>query len=600
MRRADLWSDARKRVEAVLRDCSPSDQVALFTFDRQINQLVSFDQWTASAPAERSGMLLGRLVQSSPGWGSTQLGNALVQAAEALADSGTKSIAPQGRIELITDLHEGSHLEQLQGYEWPKGVEVSVTVVKPRNVGNASIQWVSDGEEPEAKGSGSVRVRVANEQGSKREQFKVGWGRPQASGFADKPIDVYVPAGQSRIVSVPVSLAGQFDRILLQGDEEEFDNVVFVNPPDALRLHVVYVGADTELDHKQPLYFLKRAFQETRHQVVEVTAHRPSELIPAAEAQSACLFVVTAPLSEEAGEAIREKTVAGKTLLLIAGSSGIQGTFRRLLGVENLNLSEVRPGSYAMLGEIDFRHPIFAAFADPRFSDFTKIHFWKYTRLDPAAIPHAQVLARFDTGDPALIEVPVGTGRILVLTSSWQPDSSQLALSSKFVPLLYGILEGSGVPALASMQYRVGDLVPLPALGAEITAPVVVHLPDGSQTSVQVGGTNFAQTTTPGPYSLAVGNTVKNFVVNLDPVESRTAPLPTDELERLGVPAFKPVEVTGKEAIQKTRLQNADLENRQKLWRWFIAGTLLVLIFESWLAGRTARRVTIPSTMASG
>lgn len=80
------------------------------------------------------------------------------------------------------------------------------------------------------------------------------------------------------------------------------------------------------------------------------------------------------------------------------------------------------------------------------------------------------------------------------------------------------------------------------------------------------------------------------FAVNLDANESRTAPLASDELERLGVsltPAeAKPV-VTGDSKIV---LQGVEAENRQKLWRWFIAATLAVLLVESALAGWTARK----------
>src|SRR5438309_3873206 len=42
MRRANLWSDARERAQSILRDCVPGDQVAVYTFDRQLNPLVTF------------------------------------------------------------------------------------------------------------------------------------------------------------------------------------------------------------------------------------------------------------------------------------------------------------------------------------------------------------------------------------------------------------------------------------------------------------------------------------------------------------------------------------------------------------------------------
>ena len=43
----------------------------------------------------------------------------------------------------------------------------------------------------------------------------------------------------------------------------------------------------------------------------------------------------------------------------------------------------------------------------------------------------------------------------------------------------------------------------------------------------------------------------------------------------------------------KTLLQGVETENRQKLWRWFIAATLAVLLVESALSGWTARRSTL-------
>ena len=36
-------------------------------------------------------------------------------------------------------------------------------------------------------------------------------------------------------------------------------------------------------------------------------------------------------------------------------------------------------------------------------------------------------------------------------------------------------------------------------------------------------------------------------------------------------------------------MQNAELEGRQKLWRWLILAAIGVLIVETWLAGRLGR-----------
>ncbi len=600
MRRADLWSDARKRADTILAKCSPADEVALFTFARQVNPLVTFDQWNASAAGDRAALISAKLAQASPGWESTQAGNAIVQAAEMMADSTGKPSVRSARIELITDLQEGSRLEPLQGYEWPKGVEVSLNLLKPRATSNASLQLVADPEDAtDPKLAGQVRVRVANVSGSRREQFKLGWALGNQQDFPVKPMDLYVPAGQSRIVAVPAPTNVNPDRIVLRGDDDDFDNTVFASPPEAVRVQVMYFGNEPETDTRQPLYFLKRAFQETRHEAVAVVGVRPSDVLSPEQLRSSSLLIVGAPIGGTSAQSLRSEVMAGKTLLLIADSPGMQETLGELLQAPHVSLQEIRPPNYAMLGEIDFRHPIFAAFADPRFSDFTKIHFWKYNKLDPAQVPNARMLARFDSGDPALVEVPLGQGRVLVLTSGWQPQSSQLAVSSKFVPLLYSVLETSGVPVPVPAQYWPGDRVPLESLVGASASGAVIQLPDGSQVNVSSGETNFTHTAVPGIYTVTSSRGAKKFVVNLDPAESRTAALPFDELERLGVPTSHPLGSEAQLLAKQVRLQNADIENRQKLWRWVIVGTLVVLLVETWVAGRTSRAVSIPTTGAA-
>lgn len=600
MRRAGLWQEAQRHADAILEKASPLDEVALFTFDRESKPLVTFGEWDAMPLGQRAALASKKLAETSPGWAATQLGSALIQAAEVIAEPGRKSQAASGRVELITDLQEGSHLEQLQGYEWPKGVEVAIDVLKPRNANNASVQLVSDEADFDSSKSTDMRVRVSNGPGSKREQFKLGWRLSDNSTFAGKPVDIYIPAGQSRIVPMPIAPGAAADRIRLEGDDEDFDNVVFAKPPEALQLSVLYIGDDEETNPKQALYFLKRAFQETRRQTVKVISCRPREMVPAPQLQAASLCVLTASLPDESAGALHDQVAAGTTVLAVPVGDGMRPTLRRLLGSVQFDYQQIRPANYAMLSEVDFRHPLFAPFADPRFSDFTKIHFWAYSRLDTNGIPNARVLARFDSGDPALVEVPVGSGRVLLLASGWQPDASQLALSSKFVPLFYSILETSGAPPPVPAQFRIGDLVPLVSLAGPTRGVMKIHLPDGSDQTVPDGQTNFSGTSLPGVYTVASAGTSRSFVVNLDPSESRILPVGVDELERLGVPTARVASAEAAEANRKVRFQNAELESRQKMWRWFIVGTMAVLLVESWLAGRTARRLTSTVSPAPG
>jgi hypothetical protein len=127
-----------------------------------------------------------------------------------------------------------------------------------------------------------------------------------------------------------------------------------------------------------------------------------------------------------------------------------------------------------------------------------------------------------------------------------------------------------------------------------------VRLPGGGQQNLDSAQTNFLETAVPGIYTVSAGGPAKTFVVNLDPSESRTSPIAVEELERLGVPMAQTASKVAADENRKVRFQNVELENRQKMWRWFIIGTILVLIIESWFGGRAARRVSPVASPAPG
>jgi hypothetical protein len=285
----------------------------------------------------------------------------------------------------------------------------------------------------------------------------------------------------------------------------------------------------------------------------------------------------------------------GATALFLLGDPATIPALAGLLETPTFETTESANGSYRLIAELDFQHPSFAPFADNRYSDFSRIHFWRHRRLDPALLPGARVLARLDNDDPWLLECLLGRGRVLVATSGWQPAESQLALSSKFVPLLYSFLELSRLGTTPPSQFSVGNPVPIPVewLDGE---PVTVESPSGSLETLPAGSTTFTRTLQPGLYQIRHALGHLTFSVNLDPAETRTAPLPPDTLEQLGAPA----RATPAQAATATpaRLRDAELESRQKLWRWCLLASIAFLILEAWLSGRALRRNTFAAQPA--
>ena len=591
MRRQNLWQQAVAKAEEILRKTSPADRVALFTFDQQTRSLVSFEDWVSMNASARAALSAQRLAASKPGWATTHLGNALITAVEAFADADKQgqNIGAR-RIVLISDLQEGSRLDGLQGYDWPRGIEVDlepVTAPRPTNVG---LQWVVDADDSaNTSADAGPRVRVVNASNSKREQFQIRWDGVTGA----TPLDVYVPPGQSRIVPAPpLATNTTAERLMITGDDDDFDNTIYLVQPKPEQVKVLFLGNDSERDPAGLLYYLKRAFQQTRRQIVQVNARPPDAPLAVSDLAGARLLIIAGVSSDNQFPGARKFLSDGGTILVVLTNAGAALFAGRLAGADNLSASEATVGGYAMFGRIDFEHPLFAPFADPRYSDFTKIHFWKHRQIDADKLPGARVPARFDNGDPALLEVSKDKGRLLLLTSGWNPSDSQLALSSKFVPFLYSILGQAGGIRPQVSHYHVGEAVNLASLDSP--QPLTVRKPDGLEIKLSAGDTTFSQTELPGIYSVASTQPLR-FAVNLDAAESRTAPLSADELPRLGVPirAREPDDLA-KQTAQKRRLHNAEIENQQKFWRWLIAAALAVLLIETWLAGRLTRRVLVP------
>ena len=581
MRREDLAAQARAKAEAIVRKAASVDEVAVLAFDRAPRTLLSFEDWRKTNADERAAAAVQKLGAVAPGWAGTNLGAALLQAAEML-NGAVDGRSPAREIVIVSDMQEGCRMDGLQGFEWPPGLSVRIETVTAKRLGNAAAQWIADSEEGESVAKGP-RVRVVNSAEARGEQFTLAW----AGG---EQLDAYVPAGQVRVAR-PAPPGAGVERLTLSGDEVAFDNALYILPPQPVQAPLLYVGNDADEDSAGGFYYLARAFQKTPSLRVEVRAVRGDAPVPAFHLQQAQMIVLGDGIEDSALAGIRQYIRDGRIVLAPLESAASAQTLARLLEAPAFTAKEADAKDYAMFAQIDFQHPLFAAFADPRFSDFTKIHFWKHRRLDLAAVPSARVIASFDDKTPALVEVPMGKGRVLVLASSWRPSDSQLALSSKFVPLLYAMLEASSNLPPRKAQYFVGEDVPLPP-GPQ---PLKVRKPDGAEIDAAAGST-FAGTDQPGIYQVTPGPL--RFAVNLSPEESSLSPFGVERLASLGVPlASTPKSITPKTEADSVRAQAAELECRQKMWRWLIVAALAVLLLETLIAARVTRNS--PSHAAS-
>ena len=600
MRRAGMWARALDEAKSVLTSAGPADRLCVMSFDRSARTLLGFEQGETMDPARRASVATEEISRLSPGWAATDLGHALVAAAEALeddeADDGEQS-RRASQIVLVSDLQQGSRLEALLAYEWPRQTELVVRTIPCQDATNASLQWVASRDPlAPAHSDGPPAVRVTNSPDARNDRFQLRWADDASSQAAE----VYVAPGHSAVVDAPVRSNQQAAaKLLLIGDDHDFDNTLYVAPALQRQVNILYIGSDDPNDTAGMLYYLRQAFGAGKGLTSQVLGRPGNEPLAVADTDAAHLIVVTDALHPQNVGPLRRHLEQGRSLLLVMSSPEVGAALSSLVGLNSFELQEADVSRYAMLGRLEFEHPLLKPFSDPRFGDFTRIHFWKHRRISVADLPGARVLASFDSNDPAWFEIPVGRGSLLVWTSGWQPADSDLALSSKFVPLLYSVLEYGGTLAEHRSQYVIGDPVPVPSRTSAGATDLQVRKPDGSLARLDADRQAFTQTDLPGIYSIADSrgdanpqSAIRNpqcFAVNLPAAESRTEPMPIEELEKLGLPLES---IPGPQTeLARANPQSAirNPQSKMELWRWVLVGTLGVLLLEIWLGGRLAR-----------
>lgn len=575
MRRGDLWMRAVREVEKLADAATPYDELSLTAFDREPRTLVSLETWRTAPVGERAGLVRAALLELQPTWYATRLDEALVGAAETLdaaeRDAKSTDVERQRRIVLVSDVQTGAATAGLQRFEWPKRVEVEVVALAVPTT-NAGLHALAATDEPPEAGADAVRNRVlvTNAATSGKETFTLAW-KIETPTEADRPAQAYVPPGQARVIRAPPTPPGDAAALVLAGDDEPFDNTLWIVPPTREEVRVLHLAAEKADDPQTLRYFLERALAAApggRRFTVETVDPHAAEVRAPTDRDLVQVSLVTVAGSRELPQAWRDALgpwlqrggVACCVLL-----DDVDASWRSLMPEElmkpgRMTVADPADEDYALWEAIDLRHPLFAPLNDPRFADFSKIRFLhrRQLTLDDEAQKLAQVPVRFDSGDPALVDVPVGAGRVFLLAAGWQPRESGLGVSSKFLPI---------ITTMAELGWR--------------KAPVVAQ----AETSPE-----FPE---PGIHEVAgdEAGKVKRVAVNLPADESKTAPLPVEALEALGVRLAKESAPETPATIEeKKNLQVRELEARQQLWRWCLTAALGCLVVETWYAGRTARR----------
>ncbi len=227
--------------------------------------------------------------------------------------------------------------------------------------------------------------------------------------------------------------------------------------------------------------------------------------------------------------------------------------------------------------KIDRSHPILAAIFDNQKKIVSPL-FNTYYQMTPFT---GKSIIGFGSNEDFLRESTLGSGKILLFTSSLDPEWNDFALRGVFAPMIHrSVYYLSLKDKAANSYFTTGDPIRLnvpnlPSLRIKNVnsdfeiIPTVKKRGDRSEISsagiLQSGGYNVHQN----------GRAIQSLVVNVPPSESDLSPID------VSVAVSNAQYVKAAEPLEKVILQS---RNGSEVWKWFLAIALVLLICELLIA----------------
>ena len=586
----DHWARAQNEARRIVGGLSGEDRGTLVLFDQALEEAVRSTTDRASLD-----VAIGQAAVSS---GATRYAPALRLAQSRL----NQSTLPRREAYLITDFQR-SGWERQEDIQLPDGATMTPISVAELDTANLAVS--------------SIAIDRAQFSGEERATVRAAFTNRGARPIANQPVRLEIDgrpvntqtvsigpnaSGSVTFPAVTVATSGMQATIRAGTDALPKDNdFYFVLSPSRPVSVLVIAAEGTARDAHR---FLTNALE------VSKAPHFKPEVVPAARVaanhfanRSVVVLNNATSLSTAAAGVLAAFVEQGGGLLMALGDHTPVRNDSPLIAGSLGGLID-RPGRGGTLGFLDYSHPIFEPFKNERQTNFSRIPFWRYRGLAPG--PTDRILARFDDGAAALVERRVGSGRVLVFTSTLDREWNDVPIhSGVFVPLVYHLTRYLAQYEEPEAWHTVGRMLDISAAVGSIVreghttlaggpggASGVVVSPSGEQARLGQGGVPSVTLAEQGFYSvrLAGSGDRRPYAVaaNLDPGESDlTALSPTDFLASA---TNRPTAAGSGESLEQPDLTPADKEKQQSVWWFLLVSGLVALLVESVLSNRLSRR----------
>jgi len=586
---ADRWSKARDQAKKTVNGMSAGDHATVVLF--------ASDAAVASEPMAPPDRVLAAINAAKLTSEGTKYATALKVASQIIG----ASTLPRREVVIISDFQKTGWTTHNE-IAFPRG-----TTVTPVDVGGASpdvgVSQVSlDRDSTGERDRITVAARLVNTSSEPRAVTAT-----LAVGGRDAQTQkVTIPATGTQQVAFPaVVVPNTATKAAVRVNADEMtadDQYDFTIAPDA-SVSVLVVEPRGSTRRENQSLFMSRALSIGDRPAFRVNETTIDALTPR-DLDGRALIVLdeVGPPAGAVGARLRAVLDAGAGVLAIPGTAGTDGwpaDWRTILPAKVGQVVDRTADAGGTLSSVDYGHPVFELFNAPRSGDFSTARFYRYRAL--TAQQGSSVSARFDDGSPALVERPVGSGKLVLWASTLDAYWTNLPLQPVFLPFMHQLGKHVGRYADPRTSFTAGEVLDLSRHG-ELTAPflrgraadslteLVLAAPSGAKERVTATGPNhLIALREQGFYELRGQDTPagsgRPLAVNLDPSETDLA-----HVDPLDIVAA----VTSGDAQRQLGSDfNAgtpqDQERRQKLWWYLLLGALLLMAVETTISNRLSR-----------
>ena len=572
---ADRWDRARAAASEAINGLGQADRgsVVLFSSGAKI-------ALRSTAAGERDQLVVA-VAGAKLTDGATRYAPALKVAGSILAESSL----PRREVVLVSDFQRGGWRGEA-GLRLPDGAKLTPVLIKGgTEAANVSVTAVSLARSTSSNQERVAVTAVVLNRGTRslsggQLTLEIG-GRP----IHTERLDVEVGSSVS-VTFAPIVLAASNMRGTVRAGPDALaaDNVFnFVISP-VQPVHVVVV--DRGGTGSAALY-LTRALAIGDAPRFETTVRQPDAVSDDDLRRASVVVLNDVAVPAALGRRLARFVAAGGGLLVALGPRAAWPPETDILPAGLQAPVDRTQGDAARIGALEYGHPVFEPFRAPRSGDFGAARIYGYRAVAP--VPSAQVLARFDGGAPALVERRIGTGRVLLWTSTLDLEWSDLPLKPVFLPFVHRVARHLSAYVERAPWLTVGQVLDASFGAAVSRSGGVVVTPSGLQVPIDEEGSEVFELAEQGFYEVRTraGEGVAAVVAsNVDSAESDLTAMDPKEIVAAASGGFG----DGSRTVASGVPLPPDAQERsQRLWWYLLCVGLLVLGADTLISNRLSK-----------